>query len=273
MKDRWFKALREDPRQAVSDLFSGRAGVAFETRLDVPELLCRWFPKDLEDDRSRLDDALLWWLCEMRRSDPSALDRMAFAVYSKRVCDALITLQLLDLPRARDAIRNDLAAWLRWLSPLRLASERDPALECCRLLTQGQRETGHMAMWFRLAEDRRPEYLTVALVGLRRLPNDGDPRQNQMLMLQALFRHAVVRFTDVDGARRFFNRRFAAVRGLYPRAPAHWKGVLADALHGLDHVEGLAGDLATHLREKRPAKERVASPRRDSATETTSLAR
>lgn len=257
MKDRWIQALRQDPHGAVSDLFNGRAGVAFETRLDVPELLCRWFPKSLEDDRDRLDDALLWWLGEMQGSYTSELDRIGFAVYSKRVCDALIALQLLDLPRSRSAIRSDMAAWLRWLSPLRLASGRDPALECYSLLTQGQPDTGHMAMWLRLAADRRPEYLTVALAGLRRLPNDGDARQNQMLMLQALLRHAVVRFHDVNGARHFFNRRFAAVRGLYPRAPAHWKGVLADALYGFDHVTGpVAVDLAAELRGNPTAKKR-----------------
>ena len=255
MKDRWIQALRQDPHGAVSDLFNGRAGVAFETRLDVPELLCRWFPKSLEDDRDRLDDALLWWLGEMQGSYTSELDRIGFAVYSKRVCDALIALQLLDLPRSRSAIRSDLAAWLRWLSPLRLASGRDPALECYSLLTQGQPDTGHMAMWLRLAADRRPEYLTVALAGLRRLPNDGDARQNQMLMLQAVFRHAVVRFHDLNGAFRFFNRRFAAVRGLFPRAPEHWKGVLDDALHGLEHIDDpLAVDLAARLRENPPIK-------------------
>ena len=260
MKDRWLEALRENPHEAVSDLFSGRTAVAFETRLDVPELLCRWFPKDLEDDRSRLDDALLWWLREMQRSYTSELDRMGFAIYSKRICDALIALQLLDLPQARKAIRNDLAAWLRWLAPLRLASERDPALECYRLLTQGQPDTGHMAMWLRLAADMRPEYLTVALVGLRRLPNDGDARQNQMLMLQALFRHAVARFHDVNGARRFFNRDFAAVRGLYPRAPNHWTAVLDKALQGFASVRTqTAKDLTVALRQTQLSNSRPTS--------------
>lgn len=254
MKEHWFEAFGRDPHKAVSDLFTGRAGVGFSLRLDLPELLHQWFPKKMVDDRSRLDDALLWWLREMQRSYTSTLDRLGFAVYSKRICDALIALQLLDLPQARTAIRNELAAWIRWLAPLRLASERDPALECYGLLTHGQPDTGHMAMWQRLAADGRPEYLTVAMAGLRRLPNDGDVRQNQMLMLQAVFRHAVVRFHDVDDAHEFFNRRLAAVRGLYPRAPDHWKGVLDDALHGVDQLGGLAGDLATRLRESRPAK-------------------
>ena len=255
MRERWFEAFHRDPHEAVSDLFTGRAGVGFDMRLDVPELLHLWFPRSMADDRNRLDDALLWWLRDMQRSYTSALDRLGFAVYSKRICDALIALQLLDLPGARAAIRSELASWLRWLTPLRLASARDPALECYGLLTQGQLDTGHIAMWLRLAGDLRPEYLTVALAGVRRLPNDGNPRQNQMLMLQALLRHAVVRFHDVDGARHFFNRRFAAVRGLYPRAPDHWKGVLDDALRGFENInDPLAAALAADLGEKHMAK-------------------
>ena len=262
MNNRWFDTFRGDPLKAVSDLFTGRAGVGSDMRLDVPELLHQWFPPNLAEERRRLDDAVLSWLRKMRDDYASLVQRLGFPVYGKRVGDALIALQLLDLPQARSAIREDLDAWLRWLLPLRLAPERDPALECYQLLTQGQPNAGHMAMWLRLAEDYREEYLTVALVGLRRLPNDGDARQNQMLMLQALLRHAVVRFHDVNGARRFFNRRFAAVRGLFPRTPEHWKGVLDDALRSLDHVEvPVAVDLATHLREQQVAKRRPASSR------------
>ena len=44
MNDRWLEAFRDDPDQAVSDLFSGRAGVGSYLRLDVPELLFQAFP-------------------------------------------------------------------------------------------------------------------------------------------------------------------------------------------------------------------------------------
>ena len=262
MTDRWFEAFRRDPHEAVSDLFTGRAGVGLEMHLDVPELLCRWFPTTREDDRSRLDGALLWWLHEMQGSYASLVERLGFPVYGKRICDALIALQLLDLPCARDSIRADLAAWLSWLTPLRLASERDPALECYSLLTHGQSDIGHMAMWLRLAADGRSEYLTVALAGLRRLPNGGDARQNQVLMLQALLRHAVAIHHDVNEGHRFFSRRFAAVRGLFPRAPQHWKGVLDEALRGFEHMKcPLAGNLAAHLRERQAAGIRPAPSR------------
>ena len=269
MSDRWLQAFRSDPEAAVSALFTGRAGVGFDMRLDVPELLYQWFPPDLAEERGRLDDALFSWLRNMRDDYASSVQRLGFPVYGKRIGDALIALQLLDLPRARDAIRSDLDAWLRWLSPLRLAPERDPALECYRLLTHGQPDAGHAAMWLRLATDGRPEYLTVALAGLQRLPNDGNARKNQMLMLQALLRHAATVHHDVNAARRFFDRHFAALRGFaalpgfFPRSPKHWNRVLEDALDSSSNPAQaqMTKDLADDLRERSLSKQPRSSSR------------
>ena len=209
MIDRWFEAFRSAPEQAVADLFSGRAGVASGFRLDVPDLLYQAFPQHRASERKELDKALLSWLLGMREHYSAQVKRLGFPVYGKRVGDALIALQLLDLPEARRQIRADLDAWLRWLLPLRLAPERDPALECFRLLTRGQPDAGHTAMWLRLAADPRPEYLTVSLAGLQSLPNQHNAQTNQTLMLRALLRHAVQINHEVGAACAFFNRRFA----------------------------------------------------------------
>ena len=257
MSNRWLQAFRQDPKTAVSDLFTGRAGVGSSMRLDVPELLHMWFPPTLVEERVQLDRALLAWLTEAWESYASQVERLGFSVYGKRIGDALIALQLLDLPQARGEIRGNMDAWLRWLSPLRLAPERDPALECLRLLTHGQPDTRHTATWLRLAADRRAEYLTVALGGLQRLPNDDDARRNQVLMLQALLRHATRRFHEVNGARSFFNRRFGALRGLYPRGPQHWHGVLEDALPRFqkESPSQLAKELVDELRRRQPTNQ------------------
>jgi len=235
MIDRWLDGFDADPRQAVADLFSGRAGIGSGLRLDVPDLLLQAFPDrpELADDRQRLDDALRAWLDEMRRDYAVQVRRLGFAVYAKRLSDALVAVQLLGLARTRHHIRERRDAWLRWLVPLRLGADRDPALECWRLLTDGQASAAQTATWLRLAADPRPEYLTVALAGLQALPNNGDARSNQVLMLHALLRHAVVAFPDTPSARACFNRQFGALRGRhgpFPRAPDHWKGVLADAV-------------------------------------------
>lgn len=146
MSDRWLAAFRQDPQKAVSDLFGGRAGAGATMRLDVPELLRMWFPPNSAVDRAQLDDALLAWLVEMRESYTSQVERLGFSVYVKRVADALVALQLLDLPQARDEIRKEVDDWLRWLTPLRLGSARDPALECYRLLPRPTRHAAHAHM-------------------------------------------------------------------------------------------------------------------------------
>ena len=246
----WFEVFRRGPGQAVADLFSGRAGAGSDLRLDVPELLYQQFPPSLADERAQLDDALGSWLSDMREGYASQVQRLGFSVYGKRVGDALIALQLLDLPRTRERIRTDTGAWLGWLSPLRLAPERDPALECFRLLIQGQPDARHTALWLRLAADPRPEYLTVALAGLRLLPNQDDARKNQALMLQALLRHAVKVHHEAGAACTFFDRHFAALRGLFPRGPQHWNPILNEVLDGfLEHTkEPIARELADALR-------------------------
>ena len=258
MSDPWFEAFRRDPGKAVADLFSGRAGAGSDLRLDVPELLYQQFPSNLADERAQLDDALGSWLLDMREGYASQVKRLGFAVYGKRVGDALVALQLLDLPRTRDRLRTDTGTWLRWLSPLRLAPERDPALECFRLLTRGQPDARYTALWLRLAADLRPEYLTVALAGLRLLPNQDDARKNQTLMLQALLRRAVKLHHEARGARTFFNRHFAALRGLFPRGPQHWNRILDGALDGfLEHTEEpIAKELVGALRADLQAKHR-----------------
>lgn len=262
MSDSWFQTFRDDPDQAVADLFSGRAGVGSGLRLDVPELLYQAFPPNRIDERTQLDDALWKWLFDMRESYEDQVERLGFAVYGKRLCDALTALQLLDLPETRNRVRADLNAWLRWLIPLRLAPERDPALECLRLLTRGQPDARHTALWLRLATDPRPEYLTVALAGLQSQPNQDDARMNQMLMLQALLRHAVKVRHEARAARNFFNRGFAALRGLFPRAPRHWNQSLNEALDGfVESVpERMARELAGALRETTAGGHRRSSP-------------
>ena len=250
MSEQWLAAFRDDPDKAVGDLFSGRAGGGSRLRLDIPELLYQIFPPTLTDERTQLDRVLLSWLEGMREAYPEQVKRLGFSVYAKRVSDALIALQLLDLPQARQAIRAHLDTWSCWLSTLRLAPDRDPALECFRLLTRNQSETTHTAMWLRLASDPRPEYLTVALSGLQHLPNHDNAQKNQMLMLQALLRHAVKTHYQAAGARTFFNRRFATLRGLFPRGPQHWNRILGEALDEfLEHTgHQLAKELVGVLR-------------------------
>lgn len=230
MMQRWRESFANDPDQAVADLFSGRAGVGAAFRRDVPEILYHEFP-DLPEfaaARDKLDDALLAWLDGMRTDYRRQVARLDHGVYALRICEALGALQLLNLPHSIHHIREVHVAWLRWLAPLRLAPERDPALESWRLLSLRQPDHATPAPWLRLAADARDEYLAVALVGLQRLPL-ADLKQNQTLMLAALLQHCAGSGTP-DQSTAEFKRQFAALRGRYPRGPEHWQGVLDTAI-------------------------------------------
>ena len=75
-------------------------------RLDVPEMLYQAFPPSLTEEREQLDQALLSWLLDTREDYASQVRRLGFPTYGKRVGDALIALQLLELPEGRRRIRR-----------------------------------------------------------------------------------------------------------------------------------------------------------------------
>lgn len=235
---RWRESFARDPDQAISDLFNGRAGLGMAFRRDLAEILYQEFGNEAEQaaDREKLDDALFAWLSNMRRNYRQEVARLDFDVYGKRLCEALRTLQLLSLPRSIHHIREVHSAWLRWLAPLRLAPERDPALESWRLISQAQPNGASPAPWLQLARDRRPEYLDVALLGLQRLPLS-DQKDNQVLQVSALLHHYGALSGSPEQQQPEFKRHLAALRGLYPRGPAHWQEVVATATDGMeDHL-------------------------------------
>jgi hypothetical protein len=232
----WLRVFNDDPSRAVADLMSGRAGIGASLRLDVPELLRSLFADgaSMASERRRLDQALYVWLENMRANYANETSRIGFSVYSKRLVDAFETLQLLDLSDTRERIRDNVHTWIQWLSPLRVAPGRDPALECWRLLTAGQSETPSLiATWLRLAADPRSEYLDVAVMGLERAPTK-DAKINRILLLRALLVHAVAMRCPADQAHAFFKKRFAALRGratvAFPRAPKTWDNELGSAM-------------------------------------------
>ena len=246
----WYDAFMRDPNQAVADLFSGRGGVGSSLRLDIPELLYQEFPDtpEFSQPRQALDNALWHWLSAMRRDYAAQVKRLGYGVYSKRLCDALVSVQLLDLPISAYNLREMLSSWLNWLTPLRLAPERDPALEYWRVLTHRQAENASPAPWLQLAADPRPEYLSVALVGLQRLPNNHDAERNQQTQLLALLQHAVL-LPDSGQAYRFFNRHYAALRAIYPAGPEHWQTLLDTVSDAFKAKTTIAKDLLEKLRE------------------------
>lgn len=256
--NKWYIAFLNNPNQAVADLFSGRAGLGSNLRLDIPELLYQEFPSTPEfaEPRQQLDHALLHWLNTMRNDYAAQVQRLGYSIYSKRLCDALTSVQLLDLPITTYHLRETASSWLNWLTPLRLAPERDPALEYWRVLTYRQDDQAGPAPWLQLANDPRPEYLSVALIGLQRLPNAHDARRNQQTQLLALLHHAVL-LPDSGRASQFFNQHYAVLRATYPAAPDYWQTLLEAVIRGFKAQTAIAKDLLENLQQSaKPQRKR-----------------
>ncbi|EGW19951.1 tetratricopeptide repeat protein [Methylobacter tundripaludum] len=261
--NRWYEVFLSNPNQAIADLFSGRAGLGSGLRLDIPELLYQEFPDmpEFAEPRKLLDNALLHWLNAMRGDYAAQVKRLGYGVYSKRLCDALTSVQLLDLPITIYHLRETASSWLNWLAPLRLAPERDPALEYWRVLTHRQREDACPATWLQLADDPRHEYLSVALVGLQRLPNGHDAQRNKQTQLLALLHHAVL-LHDSGKASKFFNQHYATLSARYPAGPEHWQMLLETVTEGFKAKTVIGKDLLEHLRQsaKQQRKNRPSPP-------------
>lgn len=253
--NRWEQAFAADPKQAVSDLFSGRLGLGSAMRLDVPQILYQEFPNtdDYADARKELAVALHSWLQDMRSQYPTQVRRLGFSVYSLRLCDALICAQLIDLPQLRYQLREQLSSWLNFFTPLRLASERDPALECWRTLSFAQTDDSLWPDWLKLAEDGRREYLHVALLGLQRLPNGGDARLNQQLQVHAVLQHAA-RLPNLSEAERFYEQQGAVLRSIYPLGPAKWQELWQQGVKQFRVSTPFAKELRQKLRDADKAK-------------------
>ena len=251
---RWHDAFARDPQRAVSDLISGRAALGGAVRLGVPEFLAQEFGTSDENDpqrlasREALDAALLGWLQQMVSDDdaPAQVRRLGAPVYARRLCDALVAVQWLVLPKALADLRARREWWFDRLYPWRLSSARDPGLELRRALTLEQRDQSLLSLWLRLADDPRDAYYAVALAGLQGMPEAGDGAAVQQHCLHAALRHAALK-GDIGQARRVFKDEYAALQARYPRTPAQWESARRAVQQAVEH--SLPGRVGHELRD------------------------
>ena len=222
--------------------------------MGVPEFLAQEFGASDKDDSQRqarreaLDAALLDWLQRMVGDDdaPAQVRRLGAPVYARRLCDALVAVQWLVLPKALGDLRARREWWFDRLHPWRLSSARDPGLELRRALTLKQQDQSLMSLWLRLADDPRDEYYAVALAGLQGMPEAGNGATAQQHCLHAALRHAALK-GDIGQARSEFNREYAALRARYPRTPAQWESTLCAVQQAVEH--SLPGRIGHELRD------------------------
>lgn len=131
MLQKWREDFDRDPLSALSGIFSGRAMLSSVSTLGAHEFLVHEF--NSADQTERLDGAMQEWLKDMLENESHA-KRLGAAVYARRLCDALITVWRMKLPRTTSSLREKQGEYQAYLKRWRISQERDPARELERAL-------------------------------------------------------------------------------------------------------------------------------------------
>jgi tetratricopeptide (TPR) repeat protein len=232
----WLVQFESAPEAAFGDLVAGYADIHPYQRADSPDAARMLFgPLDPEDSaRKALGPAILAWL-EKRRKEPLPAARPKLQRRVREICEAFEIVSLLNVTDAAAELRHRRLLWTDWVARLVLSPARDARAEYWRMLALTQSivagnakdidANGLAPMWqdiCREAGGRLPQhYLSIGLLGLRRISKVGEPVWLSGLAQWALTQHP----SDND-----FKAEWLALKPLYPRAPQSWRKLIAKLL-------------------------------------------
>lgn len=207
---RWADELRQEPRQAVSDLLRGAADISPYERVAPHEFLLAVLPRSSRlvnqkllgeppsgqagtdttaDLPTLLDTGLSAWLLAQRKAALPPARKLG--AYAAQVCEALQWSLYFALPQTRSALQVDRALWLRWLGSLTLSAYRDPEYDYWQVLASRQDSDQMQFFWQSFVVEsgrtRSLRYLNLGLLALAKLPLlEDDSLRNLRLQVQAL---------------------------------------------------------------------------------------
>lgn len=207
---RWTDALRQEPRQAVTDLLRGAADISPYERVAPHEFLLAVLPRSsrlvsqtllgeppsnsTETDMSAalpalVDTGLAAWLLAQREAALPPARKLG--AYAAQVCEALQWPLYFALPQTRVALLAERAQWLRWLGTLTLSAYRDPEYDYWQVLAAQQADDNLQFFWQSFVAEagrtRSSRYLNLGLLALAKLPlSEDDSLRNLRLQVQAL---------------------------------------------------------------------------------------
>ncbi len=187
----WLARFEAAPEREFDRVMSGVALIPPYGLADPVTVLPAFFGA-LEPDDPRLhqlDAAACSWLERWRRISPA--DRRAYGL-KRYVCDgvaALTVVQHLPLAETRAHLRRCYGAYLRWAEGLTFGSARDLRARLWYALAEDQPDARFQVLWQHICRDTGrgiypPHYLTIGLLGLRRLRiADRTPDEDRTLTL------------------------------------------------------------------------------------------
>jgi len=235
----WIAEFERSPKAAFGDLLAGYARTHPDERADAPDA-ARMLFGPLSPDypaREALGPAIAEWLKERRRqplpADPHRLQR-----FVREVCESFEIVALLSVAQAAVELRRGFVMWNEWVARLVLSPSRDARAEYWRMLALTQplvaekssiEPHGLAPFWLQVCTESggrlEPRYLTIGLLGLRRLP--GAPLDGtEAPWLAGLAHWALARRPSEEA----FLAEWRPLKQLYPATPAQWRKRLATVL-------------------------------------------
>nr|WP_294528594.1 tetratricopeptide repeat protein [uncultured Rhodopila sp.] len=234
----WLDEFIRAPEQAFGDLLAGYAKIFPYGRADAPDAARMLFGGLAVDDPARqaVGPAILGWLANRRRTAPPA-DRPLLQRWIREVCEAFEIVALLEVEPAAVPLRRQFVVWNEWAARFSLTPARDARAEYWRMLALTQpllpraaaAEADSLApLWLEICRQaggalpRR--YLSIGLLGLRRLPDTANGKEAPWLAGLAQWAMAR-RPTDAE-----FAAEWRALKPLYPRRDARWRELVGRLL-------------------------------------------
>ncbi len=235
----WLARFESEPEKAFGDLLAGYADIHPYERADAPDAALILFGPLAPEDSARkaLGPAILAWLEKRRKNQlPAARPKLQRCV--REICEAFEIVALLNVADAAADLRRYRLRWTDWVARLVLSPTRDARAEYWRMLALTQSlvasaapdmdENGLAPIWQHICREaggRLPRhYLSLGLLGLRRLPKVDDPAQLPWVSWLA---HWAVAQHPSDSE---FKAEWFALKPLYPRAPQSWRRLVAKLL-------------------------------------------
>lgn len=232
----WLTQFETAPEKAFGELLSGYADVHPYERADAPDAARMLFGQLDPNDSARklLGAAILAWL-ERQRKESLPAARPKLQRHVREICEAFEIVALLNVADAAVELRRRRLVWNDWVARLVLSPARDARAEYWRMLALTQSivantskdidANGLAPIWqdiCREAGGRLPRhYLSIGLLGLRRLPKMDEPIWVSGLAQWAMTQHP----SDTD-----FKAEWMALKPLYPRAPQSWRRLVGKLL-------------------------------------------
>jgi hypothetical protein len=231
---KWWEQYAENPFVALDRLLCGRAFMGRLHRNESDEILFRLFHNNSKKVLRQLDRTMQDWFTYNWGNTPTSMPSSRWA---RILQNAFIATSRLKLESSLHVLKDLYTGDKSWIRSLYNTPARDPEGWLLRALALSQEDQTLLPLWMRfcrMEEDLPINYTSIALMGLRKLPEkDGSPQGD---LPGAFFKGAIYLAEALSKRKKkecmdFWLREMRGIVALYPRTKSYWARYFYPFLH------------------------------------------